>query len=187
MAVTHLPLALVDVEHADCLRPERLPEVVEPKDREPRALGGADERRSSEIPQISSPGFASGSNTNANVFFGPTHTVYVDIGSATNATPQGPGAGIPRASVLAYQPADKRVRGFATGIWSGDVLSFAPDGTLWTAVNQRDDIAYPFHRAYGATPDAYGQVMQAYVDNLRRTRWRCSDERRRGTAQVLEA
>ncbi len=51
-----------------------------------------------------------------NVVVGPTHTAYVDIGSATNATPQGPGGGIPRASVLAYQPADKRVRVFATGI-----------------------------------------------------------------------
>jgi glucose/arabinose dehydrogenase len=54
---------------------------------------------------------------------------------------------------------------FATGVRNGDGLSFAPDGTLWTAVNERDEIAYPFHRAYGGSSDAYGQVMQAYVNN----------------------
>lgn len=99
-----------------------------------------------------------------NVVVGRDHTVYVDIGSATNASPQAPG-GVPRASVLAYRPASKRVRVFATGVRNGDGLSIAPDGTLWTAVNERDDIAYPFHRAYGGTSDAYGQVMQAYVNN----------------------
>jgi glucose/arabinose dehydrogenase len=31
-------------------------------------------------------------------------------------------------------------------------------------VNERDNIAYPFHRAYGGHSDAYGQVMQAYVN-----------------------
>jgi len=99
-----------------------------------------------------------------NVVVGSDHTVYVDIGSATNASAPGRG-GVPRASVLAYHPADKRTRVFATGIRNGDGLAFAPDGTLWTAVNQRDDIAYPFHRAYGGASDAYGQVMGSYVNN----------------------
>ena len=106
-----------------------------------------------------------GSHPLKNVVVGRDHTVYIDIGSATNASPQGRGGGIPRASVLAYRPSDRRVRVFATGVRNGDGLSFAPDGTLWTAVNERDDIAYPFHRAYGGTSDAYGQVMQAYVNN----------------------
>ena len=45
-----------------------------------------------------------------NVVVGPDHTVYIDIGSATNASPPDAGAGVPRDSVLAYQPAAKRVR-----------------------------------------------------------------------------
>lgn len=100
-----------------------------------------------------------------NVVVGRDHTVYVDIGSATNASPPTPTGRFPRASVIAYVPSTQRARVFATGIRNGDGLSVAPDGTVWTAVNQRDDIAYPFHRAYRGHSDAYGQVMQAYVDN----------------------
>ena len=99
-----------------------------------------------------------------NVVVGRNHTVYFDIGSATNASPQA-ASSTPRASVLAYRPNGQRIRVFATGIRNGDGLSFAPDGTLWTAVNMRDDIAYPFHRAYGSGGDAYGQVMAPYVAN----------------------
>ena len=39
----------------------------------------------------------------------------------------------------------------ATGVRNGDGLAFAPDGTLWAAVNERDDITYPFRRRYGST------------------------------------
>jgi len=99
-----------------------------------------------------------------NVAVARDHTVYVDVGSSSNATPESR-SGTPRASVLAYRPDGRRVRVFATGVRNGDGLSFAPDGTLWTAVNMRDDIAYPFHRAYGrgSGGDAYGKVMPDYV------------------------
>jgi glucose/arabinose dehydrogenase len=98
-----------------------------------------------------------------NVVVAPDHTVYFDIGSSSNASPEARSS-TPRAAVLAYRPNGQRIRVFATGIRNGDGLSFAPDGTLWTAVNMRDDIAYPFHRAYGSTSgDAYGKVMTGYV------------------------
>jgi glucose/arabinose dehydrogenase len=100
-----------------------------------------------------------------NVVVGRDHTVYVDIGSETNASPPTPTGRFPRASVIAYTPSSGRARVFATGIRNGDGLSIAPDGTVWTAVNQRDDIAYPFHRAYRGHADAYGQVMPAYVND----------------------
>ena len=99
-----------------------------------------------------------------NVVVAPDHTVYFDIGSSSNASPESP-SGTPRASVLAYRPDGRRIRVFASGVRNGDGLSFAPDGTLWTAVNMRDDIAYPFHRTYGkgSGGDAYGKVMADYV------------------------
>jgi glucose/arabinose dehydrogenase len=99
-----------------------------------------------------------------NVVVSPDHTVYVDIGSSSNASPESPSA-IPRASVLAYRPDGRRIRVFATGVRNGDGLSFAPDATLWTAVNMRDNIAYPFHRTYGkgSSGDVYGDVIADYV------------------------
>jgi glucose/arabinose dehydrogenase len=124
-------------------------------------LGSSVGAHSVAIPNLA----GDGSHPLKNVVVGRDHTVYIDLGSATNATPQGATAGYPRASVLAYDPSDGKVTVFATGVRNGDGLSFAPDGTLWTAVNERDNIAYPFHRAYGGHADAYGQVMQSYVDD----------------------
>jgi glucose/arabinose dehydrogenase len=98
------------------------------------------------------------------VVVGPDHTVYVDVGSATNFSPPAR-TDPPRAAVLAYSPLGGHQRVLATGIRNGDGLSFAPDGTLWTAVNQRDDITYPFHRAYGGLADAYGHELQGYVND----------------------
>jgi len=100
-----------------------------------------------------------------NVVVGRDRTVYVDIGSETNANRPTRTGRFPRASVIAFDPRSGRARVLATGIRNGDGLSIAPDGTVWTAVNQRDDIAYPFRRAYGGHPDAYGQVIHAYVNN----------------------
>jgi glucose/arabinose dehydrogenase len=99
-----------------------------------------------------------------NVVVAPDHTVYLDIGSASNASIPAPTGGLPRASVISVAPNETGVHVFATGIRNGDGLAFAPDGTLWTAVNERDDVAYPFHRAYDGKSDAFGQVIQAYVN-----------------------
>jgi glucose/arabinose dehydrogenase len=104
-------------------------------------------------------------HTLKNVVVGADHTIYVDIGSSSNASPRTSWHGIPRASVLAYHPNGKLERVWARGIRNGDGLSFAPDGSLWTAVNERDQISYPFHHAYGGRSDAYNQVIEAYVNN----------------------
>jgi glucose/arabinose dehydrogenase len=99
------------------------------------------------------------------VVVGSNHTIYVDVGSSSNASPRNSWHGIPRASVLAYHPNGKLKRVWATGIRNGDGLAFAPDGTLWTAVNERDGISYPFHRDFGGSPDQYNVVSPRYVDD----------------------
>jgi glucose/arabinose dehydrogenase len=99
-----------------------------------------------------------------NVVAGPGGRIYVDIGSASNASPPGP-TDPPRAAVVSFSANGTGMRVIATGVRNGDGLSFAPDGTLWTAVNERDQISYPFRRGYGGGLDAYGQVLQAYVNN----------------------
>jgi glucose/arabinose dehydrogenase len=95
---------------------------------------------------------------------GPDHTIYVSVGSASNASPLEPAESPPRASILAYHPDASHMQVFASGVRNGEGLSFAPDGSLWTAVNERDEVAYPFHRAYGGFADAYGQVIGEYVN-----------------------
>jgi glucose/arabinose dehydrogenase len=111
-----------------------------------------------------------------NVVVGPDHTVYVDIGSSSNATTPAPVArgALPRASIVAVHlgayftyvtPVRTPVSVYATGVRNGDGLAIAPDGSLWTAVNERDQIPYPFHRSDGGDSDAYGQVVPSYVDN----------------------
>jgi glucose/arabinose dehydrogenase len=104
-------------------------------------------------------------HTLKDVVVGDDHTVYVDVGSSSNASPRVSWHEIPRASVLAYHPNGTLKRVWATGVRNGDGLSFAPDGSLWTAVNERDTIPYPFHHAYGGSSDAYNTVMQSYVNN----------------------
>jgi glucose/arabinose dehydrogenase len=98
------------------------------------------------------------------VAVGPNHTVYVDVGSASNASAPNGNSVAPRASVMAYTPAGKE-RVFATGIRNGDGLSFDPDGELWTAVNERDQIAYPFTKSYGGDANAFGEIITSYVND----------------------
>jgi glucose/arabinose dehydrogenase len=95
---------------------------------------------------------------------GPDHTIYVTVGSASNATPDEPGESPPRGTIVSFHPDGTHMQVFASGVRNGEGLSFAPDGTLWTAVNQRDEVPYPFHRAYGEFSDAYGHVIAQYVD-----------------------
>ena len=99
-----------------------------------------------------------------NIAVARNHTVYLDIGSSSNASPETPGA-TPRASVLAYRPNGRRMRVCATGIRNGDGLSFAPDGTLWTTVDIARRHRLPFPRAYGSTSgsNGYGRVIAPYV------------------------
>jgi glucose/arabinose dehydrogenase len=100
-----------------------------------------------------------------NVVVGRSHTIYVDIGSSSNANPPTSWHGTPRAAVIAYRPNGRRRSVVATGVRNGDGLAFAPDGTLWAAVNERDDITYPFRRAYGSTRSAFGKVIPGYVSD----------------------
>jgi glucose/arabinose dehydrogenase len=98
------------------------------------------------------------------VAVGPNHTVYVDVGSGSNASLPNGNSVAPRASVMAYTPLGVG-RVFATGIRNGDGLAFDSDGELWTAVNERDQITYPFHQSYESTSDAFGSVITDYVNN----------------------
>jgi len=77
-----------------------------------------------------------------NVIFNPTATkLYVTIGSATNATPENDGVAILRGAIHEYNPDGSGHRLYASGLRNPVGMAFLPGtNTLWTAVNERDQL-----------------------------------------------
>ena len=92
-------------------------------------------------------------------------TVYFNVGSSSNANPDDRTMSPQRAVIMAVSPSGAGLRVVERGVRNGEGLAVAPDGTVWTAVNERDNIPYPLHGPYGPDSDAFGQVIQAYVNN----------------------
>jgi glucose/arabinose dehydrogenase len=92
------------------------------------------------------------------VAVGPDGAVYFSIGSTGNVSAEDRTANPPRAPVLRVPPGGGPAQPFATGVRNGTGLAFAPDGTLWTAVNNRDNVPVPDQGP------SYGQVVPDYVD-----------------------
>ena len=86
------------------------------------------------------------------VAVGPDGAVYFSIGSTGNISAADRTASPPRATIMRIPPGGCAPRTLATGVRNGTGLAIAPDGSLWTAVNNRDDIAYPY------AGSSYGQV-----------------------------
>jgi glucose/arabinose dehydrogenase len=92
-------------------------------------------------------------------------TVYFNVGSSSNASPGDRTMSPQRAVIMAVSPSGTGLRVVERGVRNGEGLAVAPNGTVWTAVNERDNIPYPFHGRYGSYSDAFGRVIQAYVNN----------------------
>jgi glucose/arabinose dehydrogenase len=88
------------------------------------------------------------------VVVGRDGAVYFSIGSTGNISADDRSATPPRATVMRVPPGGGPAQPFATGVRNGTGLAFAPDGSLWTAVNNRDNVA-----------DPDGKVDQAYVND----------------------
>jgi glucose/arabinose dehydrogenase len=91
-------------------------------------------------------------------------TVYFNVGSSSNANPDDRTMSPQRAVIMAVRPDGTDLRVVERGVRNGEGLAVAPDGTVWTAVNERDNIPYPAHQPYGTDSDAFGQVIRAYVN-----------------------
>jgi glucose/arabinose dehydrogenase len=98
------------------------------------------------------------------VVVAPDGTVFFNVGSASNANPADRTMKPPRAVIMAVNPDGGDLRVVETGVRNGEGLAVAPDGSVWTAVNERDNIAFPFHSTYGGQSDAFGEVIQSYVN-----------------------
>jgi glucose/arabinose dehydrogenase len=93
------------------------------------------------------------------VAVGPDGAVYFSIGSTGNVSAQDRTASPLRAVIMRIPPGGGPAAPFATGVRNGTGLAVAPDGSIWTAVNNRDNVAVP-----DAGP-TYGQVVPDYVDD----------------------
>jgi glucose/arabinose dehydrogenase len=92
-------------------------------------------------------------------------TLFITIGSTGNVSPQDRTKKPERAAVLRLLPGSTQLETFARGVRNGVGLAFAPNGVLWTLVNNRDNIQYPYSRPWGGDPNPQGKVLPDYVDD----------------------
>lgn len=88
------------------------------------------------------------------VAIGPEGEAYFSIGSTGNISASDRTATPPRATIMVVPAGGGPARPFATGVRNGTGLAVDPDGAVWTAVNNRDNVADP----------QTGAVDPAYVD-----------------------
>jgi glucose/arabinose dehydrogenase len=100
------------------------------------------------------------------VAIGKDGALYVSVGSTGNVSAQDRDTTPQRASILRVAAGGGQPAVFARGVRNGTGLAVDPDGGVWTAVNNRDNIAYPDDGDYDGdgTPDK-GRVVQAYVND----------------------
>ena len=104
------------------------------------------------------------------VAVGRDGALFFSIGSTGNISAGDRGATPQRAAILRVPPAGVGRGGapevYARGVRNGTGLAIDPDGALWTAVNNRDNIAYPGDRDYDedGEPDR-GAVLPGYVND----------------------
>jgi len=91
-------------------------------------------------------------------------TVYFNVGSAYNANPVDRTSSPQRAVIMAVSPQGQNLRVVEKGVRNGEGLAVAPDGSVWTAVNNRDNITYPFRSAYDGNSAPFGQVIRSFVN-----------------------
>jgi glucose/arabinose dehydrogenase len=100
------------------------------------------------------------------VAVGPDGTVYFSIGSTGNVSADDRAATPERAAILRVPAQGGAPEVFARGVRNGTGLAIDPTGAVWTAVNNRDNIAYPDARDYdgdGRSDD--GDVLPSYVND----------------------
>ncbi|MFN3571299.1 MAG: PQQ-dependent sugar dehydrogenase, partial [Polaromonas sp.] len=66
--------------------------------------------------------------------------LYVTVGSNSNVGENGMDVEVDRAAIHEVDPKTNTRRVFASGLRNPNGMGWAPDGTLWTVVNERDEI-----------------------------------------------
>jgi glucose/arabinose dehydrogenase len=98
------------------------------------------------------------------VVVGRDRSLYFSIGSTGNTSAEDRDANPQRATIMRIPPRGGPPQVFARGVRNGTGLAIAPDGSVWTAVNNLDNIEYPYDKPYnGDSESSLGQVIKAYV------------------------
>jgi glucose/arabinose dehydrogenase len=102
-----------------------------------------------------------------NIAIDASGKLYLSIASTCNVCLSDTQSNPVRAAIYSYDADGSNGALFARGLRNAEGLSFDPgNSALWVVVNNRDNIAYPFHNSWDADgTDDYGKVMQSYVDN----------------------
>jgi glucose/arabinose dehydrogenase len=95
------------------------------------------------------------------VAVGRDGAVYFSIGSTGNVSPGDRDATPQRAAILRVPPGGGEAAVFARGVRNGTGLAIDPDGGVWTAVNNRDNTAFPYDEGFLDQ----GDVSQKYVND----------------------
>ncbi len=97
-----------------------------------------------------------------NIALDSNNKLYVSIGSTCNACVSDTQSNPERAAIYQYNADGSHRHLYAQGLRNAEGLALLPGtNTLWVAVNNRDNTAYPFKDASGN----YKKVIPAYVDN----------------------
>jgi len=110
------------------------------------ADGAATNRRTvaGGLPDARSPDLGGAySHALKSVAVGSDGAVYFSIGSTGNISAEDREATPPRATIMRVPPGGGSAQPFATGVRNGTGLAIAPDGSVWTAVNNRDNVVDP--------------------------------------------
>ncbi len=114
----------------------------------------------SSLPDARSPDLGGAySHALKSVAVGPDGAVYFSIGSTGNISAEDRTATPQRATIMRVPPGGGPYAPFATGVRNGTGLAVAPDGAVWTAVNNRDNVEVPDQGP------SYGQVVPDYVND----------------------
>lgn len=128
-----------------------------------RGIGGPRTVIAARLPDLDPSG--GDDHREKDVAVAPDGKVYFDVGSSSNAKPDDRTASPPRALIMAVNPDGSGLHVVEKGVRNGEGLAVAPDGSVWTAVNNRDNVSYPFHSSYAGHSNAFGRVIPAYVDD----------------------
>jgi glucose/arabinose dehydrogenase len=92
--------------------------------------------------------------------------LYFSIGSTGNISEEDRDADPQRATIMRVRTSGGAPQVYARGVRNGTGLAVDPTGAVWTAVNNRDNVAYPFARSYdGGGGSDRGRVEQSYVND----------------------